>query len=80
MIVELVALVIFWLNALPPSPSIGGNLSPLQITTGLKIDYTNHFRLQFDEYAQVHEYHDNTMQEQTTGAIALRPTGNANRT
>ena len=28
MIVELTALVIFWMNALPPSHSIGGKLSP----------------------------------------------------
>ena len=47
MIVELVALVIFWLNALPPSRSIGGNLSPRHIVTGLTIDYAKHCRLQF---------------------------------
>ena len=77
MIVELVALVIFWINALPPSLSVGVNLSPRQIVTGLIIDYAKHFRLQFGEYAQVHEAHNNTMQERNTGAIALRPTGNA---
>ena len=65
------------MNALPPSPSVGGKLIPRQIVTGLTIDYTNHFRIQFGEYPQVHEYHDNNMQERTTGAIALRPTGNA---
>ena len=42
MIVELVALVIFCMNALPPSPSIRGNLSPRQIVTGLTIDYAKH--------------------------------------
>ena len=36
-IVELVALVIFCLNNLPYSPSAGGNLGPLQITTRLNI-------------------------------------------
>ena len=77
MIVELVALVIFWLNALPPSPYIGGNLRPRQIVTGLTIDYTKHCRLQFGKYAQVHEAHNNIMQERTTGAIALRPTSNS---
>ena len=76
-IVELVALVIFWLNALPPSPSVGGNLSPRQIVTGLTIDYAKHCHLQFGKYSQVHEDHNNTMQERTTGAIALQPTGNA---
>ena len=77
MIADLVALVIFWINALPPSPYMGGNLSPIQIITGLTIDYTKHCRLQFGEYAQVQKSHDNTMQERTTGAISLRPTGNA---
>ena len=74
-IFELVALVIFWLNTLPPSPSVVGNLSPRQIVTGLTINYTKHCRLQFDNYTQVHKSHDNTMQEQTTGDIALRTTG-----
>ena len=77
MIVELVALVIFWINALPPSLSVGVNLSPRQIVTGLIIDYAKHFRLQSGEYTQVHKAHNNTMQERNTGAIALRPTGNA---
>ena len=51
MIVELVMLVIFWLNALPPSPSDGGNLSQCQIFTGITIDYAKYFRLQFGKYA-----------------------------
>ena len=77
MIIEIVALFIFWINVLPPSPSVGGNLSPRQIVTGLTIDYAKHCRLQFGEYAQVQEDRDNTMQEQTTSVITLRPTGNA---
>ena len=76
MIVELVALVIFWLNALPPSPSVGGKLIPRQIVNGLTIDYAKHCRLQFGKYAQVNEAHNNTIQEQTTGDISLRPTIN----
>ena len=54
MIVELIAPIIFWLDTLPPSPSVGGNLSPRQIITNLTIEYTKHCRLQFDEYSQVH--------------------------
>ena len=38
MIVELIALVIFWMNALQPSPYVGGNLIPCQFVTGLTID------------------------------------------
>ena len=76
MIVELVELFIFWLNSLPPSPSVGGKLIPRQIVTGITIEYAKHVRLQFGEYDQVHEAHGNTMQERTTGAIALQPTSN----
>jgi hypothetical protein len=36
-----------------------------------------HCRLEYGTYEQVHEDHDNTMQTRATGAIALRPTGNA---
>ena len=56
---------------------MGGNLIPRQIITGLTIDYKNHCHLKLGYYTQVHESHDNTMQEQTTGYIALRPTGNS---
>ena len=77
MIVGLVNLVIFWIKALPPSPSVGGNLIPHQIFTDLTINYTKHCHLQFGKYSQVQKLHDNTMQERTTGAISLRPTRNA---
>ena len=77
MVVKLADLLIFWINYLLPSLSVGGNLSPRQIITGINIDYTNHCPLQFGKYSQVHESYDNTMQEQNTGAIDLRPTGNA---
>ena len=56
---------------------MGGDLSPRQIVTGLTVDYTKHCRLQFGNYVQVHESHNNMMQEQATGAITLRPTDNA---
>ena len=76
MIVDLVALDIFWLNELTPSPSVVDNLIPRHTITGLTIDYTNHCHLQFGKYAQVHKSHNNTMQEQTTGDITLRTTVN----
>ena len=42
MILYLFALVILWINALPPSPSVGGNISLLQIVTGLIVNYNKH--------------------------------------
>ena len=44
--------------------------------TGQGCDFNMHCQLQFREYVQVHESHDNSMLTRTTGAIALRPTGN----
>lgn len=41
------------------------------------IDYDKHCKLEFGSYAQVHEEHNNSMITRTTGALALRPTGNA---
>ena len=73
---EIISLVVFWINALPLSPSIVGELSPRQIVPGMTVDYVKHFRIQFREYSQVQEAHDNTIHARATGAIALLPTGN----
>ena len=45
MIVEIVALIIFWLNMLKIPPPVGGNPSPRHIIAGLTIDYKKHCRL-----------------------------------
>jgi hypothetical protein len=45
--------------------------------TGQPSDYELHYQLEFGEYAQVHESHDSSMITQTTGTIALCPTGNS---
>ena len=77
MLVELVYFCIFWLNSFPAKDGISDTLSPRSIVYGTHIDFTKHAKLQFGEYVQAHEEHDNTMATRTTGAIALRPTGNA---
>ena len=38
--------------------------------------YNRHSRLEFGEYVQTHEEHDNSLNPCTIGALALRPTGN----
>ena len=38
--------------------------------------YNRHCRLEFGEYVQTHEEHDNSLNPRTIGALALRPTGN----
>lgn len=76
MIVELVHASNYWLNMFPAKDGVSAIQSPRRILTGQVGDYNLHCQLQFGEYAQVHESHDNTMMARTTGAIALRPTGN----
>jgi Reverse transcriptase (RNA-dependent DNA polymerase) len=76
MLIEMVQARVFWLNNFPPSQGTNQNMSPRYIMTGFNIDYKRHCCLEFGTYAQVHEDHDNTMATLTTGAIALRPTGN----
>jgi hypothetical protein len=76
MIVEMVHASNFWLNMFPAHDGVSATQSPRRIMTGQRGDYALHCGLQNGEYAQVHESHDNTMNTRTTGAIALRPTGN----
>jgi hypothetical protein len=44
--------------------------------TRQEIDYNKHVRLEFREYVQTHEEHDNAMTDRTVCAICLGPTGN----
>jgi hypothetical protein len=76
MIIEMVFLCVFWLNAFPHKLGISQTLSPRAIITGLGVDYKEHCRIQFGQYVQTHEKHDNSMTSRTIGALALRPTGN----
>jgi hypothetical protein len=76
MIIEMVFLSVFWVNAFPHKLGISQQLSPRTIVTGLHIDYLKHCRIQFGQYVQTHEKHNNTMTSRTIGALALRPTGN----
>jgi hypothetical protein len=77
MIIELIYYCGFWLNSFPANGGISDVLSPRSIILGTTIDYTQHCKLEYGTYVQTHEKHDNTMIPRTTGAIALRPTGNA---
>ena len=44
------------------------------------VGYAKHHNFQFGEYIQVHEAHDNTMQDHVIGAIALCPIKNSQGT
>ena len=73
----LVYFCVFRLNSFPAKDGISNTLSPRSIIHGTThIEINKHAKLEFGEYVQSHEEHDNTMATRTTGAIALRPTGN----
>jgi hypothetical protein len=68
---------VFWLNSFPVQDGISSTLSPRAIVIGSHVDFRKHCKLEFGAYVQAHEEHDNSMATRTTGAIALRPTGNS---
>jgi hypothetical protein len=76
MVIEMVYSCNFWLNCFPATDGISDTLSLRAIVDGTNIDFKKHCRVQFGDYVQTHEPHDNSMVPHTTGAIALRPTGN----
>ena len=77
LIVQMVSTCNFWLNIYPPKDGVSHNINPRELITGVKIDFTKYICAKFGEYVQVHEEHDNSMHTRTTGAIATKPTGNA---
>jgi hypothetical protein len=77
LVVQMVSTCNFLLNIFPPKDGISRNINPRELITGVKIDYNKHIQAEFGEYVQVHEEHDNTIHTRTTGAIATKPTGNA---
>jgi len=77
MLIEMVMASVFWLNMFPPIDGVSDKLSPQAIVTGMTFDYNMHCQEEFGACVQTHEEHDNSMASRTVGAIALRPTGNA---
>jgi hypothetical protein len=77
LIIEMAKSCVYWLNSFPNARGISDTLSPSQLITGRKVDYHRHCKFMFGQYVQTHEQHDNSMAPRTVGAIATRPTGNA---
>ena len=77
LIVEMGKASVFWLNSVTQKNGLASELSPRTIVTGQKLDFKRHCRFQFGRYVQTHEEHNNSMSPRTVGALALRPTGNA---
>ena len=76
MVVHIMLTVSFYVNAFALKSGISDHMSPMTIVEGVKLDYNKHFKVIPGEYAQTFEGLDNTMKEQTIGAIALGPAGN----
>ena len=76
LIKEMVTTCIFWLNMFPPHDGVSLMLSSRVLMAGFTLDYHQHCQLEIGAYIQTIEEHDNSMQSQTAGAIALCPTGN----
>ena len=77
MIAKLVYSATSLLNSLPHDNEVSKLLSPCTIITGTTTDYKRHRALDFGTYVQTDESHDNAIIRRTIGAIARRPTGNA---
>ena len=77
LVIEMTKYSVFWLNAFPHINGISSTMSPRVMITGQTIDFNRHCKYEFGEYVQTHEQHDNSMSPRTIGALALRPTGNA---
>jgi hypothetical protein len=78
MIIEMLANVMLWINAFPPSSGVSKTFSPRTIMTGTALDFNKHCQIPFGAYAEVHEDRNitNTMEERTQSAICLGPTAN----
>jgi hypothetical protein len=77
MVAEMVYASVFWLNCFPSANGVSASISPRTLVTGQTVDYSKHCKVEFGSYVQTHKQHDNSMAPRTTGAVALRPTGNA---
>ena len=76
LIIEMVYAANYWLNMFPKADGISDMLCPHALVTGMSADYNCHCHLEFGDYVQTHEQHDNSMNPRTIGAITLHPTGN----
>ena len=76
LIIEMLYAVNYWLNMFPCKDGVSQTMSPRTLLTGLTMNYNRHCQLEFGEYMQTHEEHDNSLNPRTIGALALHPTGN----
>lgn len=76
-VMESVYAMTFWLHAFPTQDRESETSSPKEVVSGITLDANNRCAIPFGSCVQTHEEHDNSMTSHTIGAIALRPTANA---
>jgi hypothetical protein len=76
MVKEAVAAAFSRLNVFPPTGGISKTMGPRTIILGTRIDYNRHCKIEFGQYVETHEPHDNSMKERTCPSIYLRTSGN----
>ena len=72
-VIEMVYSAVFWRNMFALKGGISKTQSPSEIVLNRKLDYNAHCKVEFGEYVQTHEEHNNNMNSRTIGAIASRP-------
>jgi hypothetical protein len=77
LVTEMINAAVYWWNSFPGNSGVSECLSPGEIVLRRGLDYHRHCQLEFGEYVQTHEATDNSMAPRTVGALALRPSGNA---
>ena len=60
----------------PLQGGISPTQSPYELILNQMLDFNLHCKVEFGEYVQTHEEHDNSMGPRTIGAVATRPTSN----
>ena len=76
MLVYLLLMALFYVNAFSLKSGISDYLSPMTIVEGVMLDYLKHFKVIPRDYVQTFEGLENAMKGQTIGAITLGPSGN----
>jgi hypothetical protein len=78
MLLQLVLFCVQSINIIPQNTN-DSKLSPKEMFTGRKLDYSRDMRISFGEYCQIHEDNEvgkNSMSERTADAIAIKMKGN----
>ena len=73
MVVKMVHTSVFWRNMFTLKGGISKTMSASEIALNRKLDFNAHCKVEFGEYVQTHEEHDNSMDSRTIGAISTRP-------